>query len=40
MGNTEVFYKIQCKATWFKEAHVLLAMAKVSYPHNEGETLS
>lgn len=40
MDNTEVFYKTQCKAAQFKEAHVLLAMAKVSYPHNEGESLS
>lgn len=40
MDNTEVFGKIQCKAAQFKEAHVLLGMAKVSYPHNEGETLS
>lgn len=40
MDNTEVFYQIQWKAAYFKEAHVLLAIAKVSYPHNEGESLS
>lgn len=40
MDDTEVFYKIQCKTAQFKEAHVLFAMAKVSYPHHEGESLS
>lgn len=40
MANTEAFQKIQCEAAEFKEAHVLLAMAKARYPHNEGKTLS